>query len=312
MLQYLVDGLVLGSTIGLGAVGLTLTYSILRFANFTHGELLTWGAYLVHGLLAILTGLLGADAVQALGRIGPFSFGWPLLVALVLAMPMTGGIAMLLDSALFGRLRGHGASITLVIASFGAALALRNLVVFLWGPTPDYYSRAIQIALPLVPREVLGGARLTPDQMAVLGLTAVVVVAMHLLLTRTTIGRAMRAVAENPTLASVIGIEVRKVIRWTWLIGGGLAALSGVFLGITVQIRPQMGFDLLLPLFSAAILGGIGSPYGAVLGGLVIGVAESLAVPLVGADYRAAVAFVVLILVLLLRPQGLLGGRAAG
>ncbi len=307
MLQYVVDGLVLGATIGLGAVGLTLTYAILRFANFTHGELLTVGAYLTHGLLALITGLLGAEAVAALGRIGPLGFGWPLVLALLLAIPLTGLVALLIDALLFARLRGHGAAITLVIASFGAALALRHLVVVAYGPNPDYFSRAIPIALTVVPREILGGARLTPDQMAVLALAAVAVLGLHLLLTRTTIGRAMRAVAESPTLAAVIGIEVRKVVRWTWLIGGGLACLAGVFLGLTVQIRPQMGFDLLLPLFAASILGGIGSPLGAVLGGLLIGLAESLAVPLIGADYRAAVAFAVLILVLLLRPQGLLG-----
>ena len=308
MLQYIADGLVLGSTIGLGAVGLTLTYSILRFANFTHGELITVGAYAAHGVLALIVGAAGAAMV---GRLGPFSFGWPLLAALVVAVPITGGIALLLDSLLFGRLRGHGTSITLVIASFGAALALRNLVVVLYGPSPDYYSRAIQIALPLVPRDVLGGIRLTPDQMAVVALAALAVLGLHLLLTRTTVGLAMRAVSENATLAAVIGLDVRHVIRWTWLIGGGLACLSGVLLGVTVQVRPQMGFDLLLPLFAAAILGGIGSPIGAVLGGLLIGMAESLAVPLIGADYRAAVAFVVLILVLLLRPQGLLGEREA-
>jgi branched-chain amino acid transport system permease protein len=306
MLQYVADGLVLGATIGLGAVGLTLTYAILRFANFTHGELITVGAYLTHGLLALGTGLLGAEAA-GLARLGPFGFGWPLVAALLVAIPLTGLVALALDAALFARLRGHGAAITLVIASFGAALAVRHLVVVACGPNPDYFTRAIPIAVPVVPREILGGARMTPDQMAVLGLAALAVLGLHLLLTRTTIGRAMRAVAENPTLAAVIGIEVRRVVRWTWLIGGGLACLAGVFLGLTVQIRPQMGFDLLLPLFAAAILGGIGSPLGAVLGGLLIGLAESLAVPLIGGDYRAAVAFAVLILVLLLRPQGLLG-----
>lgn len=306
MLQYVADGLVLGATIGLGAVGLTLTYAILRFANFTHGELITVGAYLTHGLLALVTGLLGAEAA-VLARLGPFGFGWPFVMALLVAIPLTGLVALLLDALLFARLRGHGAAITLVIASFGAALAVRHLVVVAYGPNPDYFTRAIPIAVPIVPREILGGARLTPDQMTVLGLAVLAVLGLHLLLSRTTMGRAMRAVAESPTLAAVIGVEVQSVVRWTWLIGGGLACLAGVFLGLTVQIRPQMGFDLLLPLFAAAILGGIGSPFGAVLGGLLIGLAESLAVPLIGADYRAAVAFAVLILVLLLRPQGLLG-----
>ncbi len=104
---------------------------------------------------------------------------------------------------------------------------------------------------------------------------------------------------------------MRAVVRWTWLIGGGLAAIAGIFLGLTVQVRPSMGFDLLLPLFAAAILGGIGSPYGAVLGGLLIGLAESLSVPLVGSEYRQAVGFLVMLAMLLWRPQGLLGERAS-
>ena len=126
MLQYLADGLVLGATIGLGAVGLTLTYGILRFANFAHGELVTWGAYLALAILWAMAGLTGADLGHAAGRIGPLGFGWPLILALLIAMAATGGLAWLLDRLLFARLRRHGTSIVLVIASFGAALALKK------------------------------------------------------------------------------------------------------------------------------------------------------------------------------------------
>lgn len=306
MLQYVVDGLVTGSAIALGAIGVTLTLSILRFANFTHGEFLTWGAYIA----LTLVGLMGAGA-GAGGHIGPLSFGWPLLAALVAAMVLTGGLAVLLDWALFGRLRGKAGLMTLAIASFGASLALRNLVVFLWGPKPDYFSRDIQIALPILPRSILGGARITPDQIFVLAVTAAAVIGLHLFLTRTFLGKAMRGTAENVALARITGIDVRAVVRWAWMIGGGLAALAGVLSGITVQVRPLMGFDLLLPLFAAAILGGIGSLYGAVAGGLIVGLAESLSVPLIGAEYRQAVAFLVLILILLARPTGLFGERGA-
>ena len=135
------------------------------------------------------------------------------------------------------------------------------------------------------------GIRITPDQLCTLGLTAVLVAVMHLLLTRSHIGRAMRAVSENPALARVVGIDVSAVIRTTWLIGGALACAAGVMLGLTVQIRPYMGFDLLLPLFAAAILGGIGSVPGAVVGGLIVGLAESAGVQFIGANYRAAIAF---------------------
>jgi len=227
------------------------------------------------------------------------------VAALVLAVLVTGGVALLLDWLLFRRLRRHGSAIVLVIASFGASLALRNLIAFGFGPQPDYFTRDLQMSIELLP-----GLRVTPDQLAVLMLTALLVVALHFFLSRTTLGRAMRATAENPALATLVGIDVRAVVRWTWLIGGGLAAIAGIFLGLTVQVRPSMGFDLLLPLFAAAILGGIGSPYGAVLGGLLIGLAESLSVPLVGSEYRQAVGFLVMLAMLLWRPQGLLGERA--
>jgi len=306
MLQLIADGLIVGSVIALGAVGLTLTYSILRFANFGQGEFMTWGAYLAVSALAAVMALTGLGVMTP---IEPFSFGWPLLAALVISAALTAGLALLLDWLLFRRLR-KGQAITLVIASFGAALALRNLLQFLYGTLPEYYSREIQIALRLVPRDVMGGLRITPDQLLVIGLTAVVVVALHLLLTRTTLGRAMRATAMNPALARVAGVDVEGVVRATWVIGAVLAAIAGIFAGLVGQIRPMLGFDLLLPLFAAAILGGIGSVWGAVLGGFIVGLAESFSVPLFGAEYRAATAFLVLIAILLLRPTGIFGERA--
>jgi len=301
ILQYLGDGLVQGAMIGLGAVGLTLTYAVLRFANFAHGELLTIGAYAALSVLWLVVPWLGTAALA------PFSFGWALIVALPAALAVTCATALLLDRLVLARLRAGAAAMTVVIASFGAALVLRHLVVVLYGPQPDYYTRAIQVALPLVPREVLGGLRLAPEQILVVLVTLGVATALHLVLTRTDTGRAMRALAENPQLAAIAGIDARTVVRRVWLIGAGLAGLAGVLQGLTVQVRPQLGFDLLLPVFAAAILGGIGSPPGALAGGLIVGIAESLAVPLAGAEYRQAVSFVVLILVLLLRPHGLFG-----
>ncbi|MET0429367.1 MAG: branched-chain amino acid ABC transporter permease [Microvirga sp.] len=305
MLQLIADGIVIGSVIALGAIGVTLVYAILRFANFAHGELLTWGAYLAW------TALLGLAAVFGpMEPLGPFSFGWPLLAALAVSAIGTAALALLVDRLLFSRLRQRGSAITLIMASFGAALVLRNLLQFLYGAVPEYYSREIQVAIRLVPRDVLGGLRVTPDQLFVLGLTAVAVVALHLFLTRATLGKAMRATSLNPQLARITGIDVDRVIRATWIIGAVLAAVAGVVSGLTVQLRPQLGLDLLLPLFAAAILGGIGSVYGAVAGGLIVGLAESLSVPLVGAEYRAATAFVVLIAILLVRPTGLVSEKA--
>lgn len=310
MLQILADGLVIGSVISLGAIGLTLSFSILRFSNFGHGELLGWGAYAAFTALAFFSAVGGGLLpTAAFAPFAPFSFGWPLLAALGMAAAFVCLLSLVLDWALFRRLREHGA-ITLIIASFGAALALRNLLLFLYGGIPQYYSQELQIAVNVVPRNVWGGMRITPDQMFVLGLTACTVVAVHLFLSRSTLGRAMRATSMNPQLARVAGIDPQRVLRATWIIGGVLAAVAGVFAGLTVQLRPTLGLDLLLPLFAAVILGGIGSVWGAVLGGLIIGLSESAAVHIVGAEYRAAAAFVVLIAVLLLRPTGLFAEKS--
>jgi branched-chain amino acid transport system permease protein len=302
MLQILADGLIIGSVIALGAIGLSMTLSIVRFSNFSHGELLGWGAYIA---------LMGSTALNASSSfwatpLGPFSFGWGLPASLLLACVLTAILALGLDTVLFKRLRKQG-SITLVIASFGAALALRNLLLFWQGGIPRYYSENLQIAIPFLPRSVWGGLRVTPDQFFVLTLTLVTVTGLHLFLRHSTLGRSMRATALNPGLARVTGIDPERVLRATWLIGGVLAAVAGVFAGLTVQMRPTMGVDLLLPLFAAVILGGVGSIWGAVLGGFIVGLSESVSITLVGAEYRSAAAFAVLIAILMVRPRGLFG-----
>lgn len=301
--QALVDGLIAGSTIGLGAIGLTLTYSILRFANFTHGDFLAWGAYLTLSIAGFLGGLLSGLGAP----LKPFSFGLGLPIAVLGGMGATVLLALILDRLLFGRLRARGAeAIIIVMASFGASMALRSLLEFLYTAKPEYYTNALQIAKPIG-----FGMRATPDQLLVIGLAVALVVALHLVVTRSATGRAMRAVAENPALAGVFGVDTVRVLRVTWIIGAGLACVAGVMSGLLVQIRPYMGFDLLLPLFAAAILGGIGSIPGAMLGGMIIGLSEAFAVQIIGAEWRAAVSFVVLVLVLVLRPQGLFGRGVA-
>lgn len=302
MLQILADGLIIGSVVAMGAIGLSMTLSIVRFSNFSHGELLGWGAYFA--LVASLA--LNTASGSFAAPVGPFSFGWGLLLALLLACAMTALLALGLDSLLFKRLRKQG-SITLVIASFGAALALRNLLLFWQGGIPRYYTENLQIAVPLLPRSVMGGLRVTPDQFFVLAMALATVTGLHLFLKRSTLGRSMRATALNPALARVTGIDPERILRATWLMGGVLAAIAGVFAGLTVQLRPTMGVDLLLPLFAAVILGGIGSVWGAVLGGFIVGLAESASVTLVGAEYRSAAAFAVLIAILMVRPRGLFG-----
>jgi branched-chain amino acid transport system permease protein len=151
------------------------------------------------------------------------------------------------------------------------------------------------------------GLRVTPDQIMLLAAALTLVCALTLIITRTDIGRSMRAVSENPALARLAGIDVARVIRVTWFVGGALACAAGVMLGLLVQIRPSMGAELLLPLFAAAILGGVGSVPGALVGGLIIGLVEAATVQFWGAQWRAAVAFFIVIAVLLLRPTGLFG-----
>jgi branched-chain amino acid transport system permease protein len=296
--QFLVDGLMAGALIGLGAIGVTLTYSILGFANFAHGEFIAFGAYATLVIASAIGALVAGSDVS----IGPLSISWAVVTASVMAMVLTGAMAVALDFTLFRHLRGKSAAISLVMASFGASMAIRASLEFAFTSRPVYFTSDLQIATPIGL-----GLRITPDQIALLIVTAFVLLATNALLTRTQIGRAMRAVAENPPLARLAGINVDETIRAVWLLGGALAAASGVMLGLLVQIRPFMGFDLLLPLFAAAILGGIGSVPGAFLGGLIIGLGEAATVQLAGAQWRAAVAFVVLIAVLIIRPSGLFG-----
>jgi branched-chain amino acid transport system permease protein len=298
ILQLVADGLTTGAILGLGALGLTLSMRILRFANFSHAELLTWGAYLALGVVAF--GAAGPP-------LGPLSFGWPLLAAAALAAVATGGLALLVDRLLFRPLRARGAvAVTLIFASFGASLVLRNVLLLLWGPHAHYYGRELAMAV-----EVLPGVRVVPDQVFVLALALALVLAVHAFLARTRLGLAMRATAESPTLARVSGIEVEAVVRWTWILSGALAAAGGVFFGLTVQIRPEMGFSLLLPIFAAVVLGGLDSLAGAVVGGLAVGLAESLSLLVVPPGYKPAVPFLVLILVLYFKPTGLFGSAAA-
>ncbi len=296
--QIVADGVLNGAMIALGAIGLTLTYAVLRFANFVQGEFLACGAYLALIAAAALAPLLGTSSF------GPLTFGWTLVAGLLIAAPLTGALAVLLDEILFRPLRRRSNAIGMVIASFGASLALRSVLEFAFTGSPRQYSRDIAFAVP-----VGFGIRATPDQLAALAMMLVLMAGMHLLMTQSPLGRQMRAVSENADLARLCGVDVAQVVRWTWLLGGALAAASGVFLGVLAQIRPYMGFDLLLPLFAAAIVGGIGSVPGAMLGGLIVGVGGALSVVVLGAQYRQAVAFLLLLAVLLVRPSGIFGTR---
>ncbi|MDO5604088.1 MAG: branched-chain amino acid ABC transporter permease [Paracoccus sp. (in: a-proteobacteria)] len=294
LFQVLADGVLTGAIIALGAIGLTLTMSVLRFPNFAHAELITFGAYVA---LAVL-GLTGTF----LGPVAPLSFGLPLIFATLVAMVATAALALLIDRLVYRKLRARSKKMTVVFGSFGVSLLVRMSILMIFGGAATYYSTTLQRAIP-----VGGLFRVMPDQVFTLGVTMAVVIGLHLFLKHTRLGLAMRAYAENPQLVGVYGYDGARVLRWTWIIGAALAALAGVLYGLTVQIRPEIGFHLLLPLFAAAILGGVGNVYGAVLGGLIVGLAESLSIYVIPPGYKMAVPFLLLLLILYLRPTGLLG-----
>lgn len=294
--QAIADGILSGAVISLGAIGLSLSLQVLRFANFAHSELLSWGAYLT----LTFVGLFGVGST-----IGPFSFGWGLIVATVLSGAAVAVMAIVASEAVFSRLRARGSSpLILVFAAFGVALIMRHLIVLIWGPEVQYYTRELQMAV-----EVLPGIRMLPDQLFVLGLTLIALVGFHCLLRYTRMGIAMRGMAESRPLAQICGIAVESVTRWTWAVTSILAALAGVCLGLTSQIKPEMGFHLLLGMFTAMIIGGVGSLAGAVIGGLVIGVAENVSVLYISAGYKQVTPFILLIAVLYVRPNGIFGQR---
>ncbi|MGI9489002.1 MAG: branched-chain amino acid ABC transporter permease, partial [Geminicoccaceae bacterium] len=231
---YLVPGIILGSIYALGAVGVSLLFGILRFAHFAHGDLMTFGAYVT------LT-VVGASGLSAF-----------------LAMPI--GIAAavvlsLLVNVIFYRPLKHLPTIVTVISSFGIALMIRATVQLIWGTDIESYRTGIQ--KPLI---LFDTFRIAERHIWIILITAGLIVLLHHFLARTKIGKAMRAVADDPALASVSGINIEHVVRWVWVIGGGLAAVAGIFLGIDNQLHTNMGWDLLLPVFAAALLGGIGKP----------------------------------------------------
>ncbi|GGH31357.1 amino acid/amide ABC transporter membrane protein 1, HAAT family [Cribrihabitans marinus] len=300
MIQHLLDGILIGAILSLGAIGLTMVMHMLRFANFSHAELLSIGAYAALVFDKLFKVLMPVLADQ----IGPLSMTWALVLAIVLSMALTGASAVLFDRLVFRRVREKGEELSMVFASFGLALIVRNVIGLVFGLHTQLYSQDIVFAVVLSRDPLL---LVKPDQLAALAATLAIMAALHLVLSRTTFGYALRAVAENPVLAQVNGIDLRRMIVIVWLLGGGLASLAGVFYGLSNQISPVIGRDLVLPIFAATIVGGIGSIYGAVLGGFIVGIAANLALFVLPSGYSPSVPFLIIIAVLLLRPNGLFG-----
>lgn len=282
LIQTLVFGLALGGVIAVSAVGLTLAYGVTRFINFAFGEFLTLGAFLCVALAQTGIGLVPAG---------------------LLAVLLTGLLGVLVARAFYDPLMSRGL-LPLLVTSVGVAFVAQNLIRMIAGSNP------IRFPLPLMRPLDLGGIFIPLEQVLILGVALLAMLGLHLLLRFTMLGKKMRAVSDDPALARVSGISARGVLDATWFISAVIGALGGILLAITqITLAPQMGWHFLLVVFAAVLLGGIGSPYGAMVGGLVIGLAMELGATYIAANYSYAFAFVVLILVLILRPRGLLGGR---
>ena len=301
MLELFVYGIVFGSIISLGAIGLSLVFGIIRFANFAHGDLMSAGAFVA---LFMVTGLLAWIGIPDT-KFGSLSFGLRMLIAFPVSMAVVGGVAIALDRILYSKLRmKKSGPVMLAMSSLGAAFILRMIILILWGADSLFYSPGLirqAVHLPL-------GIKIRPDQILILALVCLLVGSLHMFLQKTKLGKAMRATADNMELALVSGIDTERIIIWTWGIGGALAAAGGILYGIDVQLHPYMGWNFLIPLFAATILGTIGNIYGAMVGGLVIGVAQQVSTAFMLPTYKPAVAFLVMIIILLVRPKGIFGG----
>jgi len=282
--QVLFNSAITGSFYLIGAVGLTLTYGLSNFPNFAHAELITLGAFIGY----LLTEQLGLS----------------LPIAFVVSFLCTGLVGFLCYRGIFQPLAKRGATIIhLMVTSIALGFILRHSIGAIWSWEPLYFT-ATWSAFDV------GRLRVTALWIWLIVTALSVALIMHFLLVRTKIGKAIRATSSNPELALASGINTDRVIWITWFIGAGLAAIAGIFRGADTQIWPMTGWDVILPLFAVAILGGIGNFYGAIAAAFIIGLAENVGVvglTMLGLSttYRIGIAFLILIITLIVRPQGL-------
>jgi branched-chain amino acid transport system permease protein len=276
-----VTGVMSGLVTGLAALAVTLVFGIARFANAATGDVMTLGAYVALGVGTATGSLLLGGAAG------------------IVAAMLAGVIAYWL---VFRQLAGRS-SVTALLASIGVGFMIRSGLALVYGYQQQVF--AIPLARPWRP----WGVRILPIDAELAALALATLAVVFLVLHATPMGRRMRAVADDPALAQVSGIAPQKVMIALWTMAGGVAAIAGIMLAMKTAVAPEMGWNTLLPGFTAAILGGIGSPIGAVLAGLILGLVQELASPFVGFTYKLAVVFIALLLVLLVRPSGLFGRR---
>lgn len=281
--QLLLNGLVSGLLLALPAISLTLVFGVLKFSNFAIGALMTVGAF------------------AAWTANGPLHL--PMAMAAALACVVTGLVAVLAERLVFAKVRAQG-SIVLLVASLGVSLVLENICRFAFGNATRSYDLAL--ARPLRWQ----GLRISQEQIVTGGVVLAALLVFQLLMYATPLGRAMRALADDASLAAARGIDTRRMTNIVWLLAGGLAGLAGVLAGMDRAVEPLLGWSYQISVFAAAILGGLGNPAGAVLGALVIGIAEELSGLFIPTNYRQVVSFGLILVLLLFMRRGLLGRRA--
>jgi neutral amino acid transport system permease protein len=278
-IELVIAGIVSGLVIGLMALSVTLVFGIARFPNAAAGDIMTAGAYgALWGQKALGSMLVGGVAGAGVGAALGLGAWW----------------------LVFRRLAGR-AAVALLVASIGIGFAIRAALGLVFGHSQQVFQ------LPLVRPWRIEGVRLHPNDLMLAAVAFAALSVVFAMLYLTPIGRRMRAVADDPALARVSGIAPQRVMVALWLLAGAVAGVAGAILGAKTIVSPEIGWDMLLPAFAAAILGGIGNPLGAALAGLILGVAQEVATPFVGFTYKLALAFVVMLVVLLVRPRGLLG-----
>ena len=286
--SLLIAGLKLGATISLAALGLSLIYAVTRLVNFAHAELVTLGAVLAY-------------VFHATGG-GP---GWPLVLAAIPAVILVAGFGWLQGRYLWQPLRKRGtAALSLMVVSIGLSFALRSLIQLFFGGQPVAYpDYAGQPAIDVL------GIPMVPKHLATIGVSVVVLFLVAQFLQRSRTGTAIRAVADDRDLAESSGINVDRVIQVTWILAALLAALGGVFYGLNESVSYDMGFTILLLLFAAVVLGGLGTAYGVMVGGFAVGIVVEMSTLWLPAELKVVAGLVILIAMLLVRPQGIFGTR---
>jgi neutral amino acid transport system permease protein len=278
--QFIWNGIVVGSLIALAALGLTLLFGLLNFINIAYGDYMAFGAYFA---LAANVGL-----------------GLPIIVSVLIGAVGGGILAVTVHKFIFSKFMDRD-PIVLLVVSIGMAFILRNVIRIFWSTDPQYY------AVPVEEGPSFLGITFLPEQVAIIAMSLVVLGLLFLLLHRTRIGIAMRAASDDTDLARLRGIDTKRLVIYISLVGGIIAAFAGIMLGLDSNLRPNMGFIALIPIFAAVILGGIGDPTGAVIGGYVIGIGQEVSVAFIPSEYKPVVGLVLLIIGLLTRPDGLFG-----